>query len=88
MSISQKHICKKARKDIMFVEIPVEAASLTKRLSSPGYLLLHPDKTQKAVIYNFISGILHMFISMIIIPWLLTEIIDFIYLVLNYGFLR
>lgn len=80
---------KKEEKDELCpIEIPEETASLFKRLSSPGYLLLHPEMTPKAMILGWVNCILYIAIRLVLACWLCAEIVDFIYLVVNYGFLH
>lgn len=80
---------KKVEEDgLQTIEIPEETASLFKRLSSPGYLLLHPEMTPKAMILGWINCILYIAVRLVLACWLCAEIVDFIYLVVNYGFLH
>lgn len=88
LGIIRGHIQKQLEQDNKHIEIPVETASLIKRLSSPGYLLLHPDKTWMAIIYNFVSSILYLIVVVAIVAWVLIEIVDSIYLLLYYGILH
>ncbi len=77
---------------VLPVEVLLEHDKLSQRLSSPGYLLLHPEKRNKAAIYHFIKSALVTAVSTILcsllIGWLLLEIADFIYITSNYGFLH
>lgn len=88
LGIIQRHIYKKSEQDTKPIEIPAETASLIKRLRSPGYLLLHPDKTWMAIIYHFVSNILYMVIVLAVVTWVLVEVVDGVYMLLHYGILH
>ena len=88
MGIFKKRKKKVEEDGLQTIEIPEETASLFKRLSSPGYLLLHPDMAPKAMILGWINCILYIAVRLVLVCWLCAEIVDFIYLVVNYGFLH
>lgn len=82
--------CKDASIDEhLAVDIPAENDSLSKRLCSPGYLLLHPELIKKAIVYSFIRSALELIWTIaiygVIGGWLLLEIVSFLYLVSTYG---
>ena len=60
MGIFKKRKKKVEEDGLQTIEIPEETASLFKRLSSPGYLLLHPEMTPKAMILGWINWILYI----------------------------
>lgn len=83
---------KQHTEDGLPVDIPLEGDKFFRRLSSPGYLLLHPESEHKAIIYHFLRSALVTSVTTILggllMGWLLLEIADFIYLTSNYGFLH
>lgn len=72
MSIFKKH--KKPVEDNGEVLVPEERASIFKRLESPGYLLLHPEKTKAAAILTFLRNFLYLCAAWIIACYIAVEI--------------
>lgn len=60
------------------VLVPEEKASFLKRLGSPGYLLLHPEKTKRAVALTVIRNFLYLIVGGTIAAYIATEIATFI----------
>lgn len=70
------------------VNVPQETENLFKRLSSPAYLLLHPKQFWKAALFTFIKNILWMAVLAVVVIYLFTELMTFIYMITTYGFVR
>lgn len=91
MSLFHKVKSKHTEADLL-VDIPLEGDKFFRCLSSSGYLLLHPEMRNKAIIYHFIKAALVTsviaILCFLLIGWLLLEIADFIYITSNYGFLH
>ena len=60
------------------VLVPEENASFLKRLASPSYLLLHPEKTKKAIVLTIIRNFLYLLVGGAIAGYLATEIATFV----------
>ena len=44
---------KKKKAETNTIEVPTENASLLKRWGNPGYLMMHPEISKRAVVLNF-----------------------------------
>ena len=73
-------------KDI--VKVPSESDSFFKRLSSPSYVLIHPELFWKSAFVIFISSLIQMWICVFVVQYVVIEIVNFIYMITNYGWLR
>jgi hypothetical protein len=60
------------------VLVPEDNASFFKRLANPGYLLLHPEKTKKAIVLTIIRNFLYLLVGGVIAGYLATEIATFV----------
>lgn len=70
---------KKAKdKDKDEIIVPEEHKSFLKRLSSPGYLLLHPEKTKKAIILTVFLNFLYIIVGGLIAGYIAAEIAVFL----------
>lgn len=63
------------------VLVPEENASFLKRLASPGYLLLHPEKTKQAIVLTVIRNFLYLLVGAAIAAYIATEIATFLYFI-------
>lgn len=61
--------------------VPEENASFLKRLASPGYLLLHPEKTKQAIVLSVIRNFLYLLVGTVIAVYIATEIATFLYFI-------
>lgn len=62
--------------------VPEENASFLKQLASPGYLLLHPEKTKQAIALTVIRNFLYLIVGGAIAGYIATEIATFVTLAL------
>lgn len=62
------------------VLVPEENSSFLKRLSSPGYLLLHPEKTKQAIVLTVIRNFLYLIVGGAIAAYISVEIATFLVL--------
>ena len=69
-------------------EIPTETAPEKVRLDSPGYLLLHPELTGKAIRKTIFSSAVQLIAFMTAFGYILAEIRASLYLLSHYGFIR
>lgn len=69
-------------------EIPIEDAPRKARLDSPGYLLLHPELTGKAIRKTIFSSAIQIIAFMAVFGYILAEVRSFLYLLSHYGFIR
>jgi len=69
-------------------EIATEDAPEKVRLDSPGYLLLHPELTGKAIRKTIFSSAVQIIAFMTAFGYILAEIRSFLYLLSHYGFIR
>ena len=69
-------------------EVPVETAPEKVRLDSPGYLLLHPELTGKAIRKTIFSSAIQIIAFMAVFGYILAEVRSFLYLLSHYGFIR
>lgn len=58
--------------------IPEENASFLKRLGSPGYLLLHPEKSKKAIVLAVVRNFLYLIIGAVIAAYIAAEIATYL----------
>lgn len=63
------------------VLLPEENASFLKRLASPSYLLLHPEKTKRAIVLSVIRNFLYLLVGTVIAVYIATEIATFLYFI-------
>lgn len=70
------------------VEIPSDNAPIWKKLSSTGYILLHPELKMKAFMFAFFKSSLEVAVILFIGGFLLSEVQSFVYLGTHYGFIR
>lgn len=63
------------------VLVPEENASFLKWLASPGYLLLHPEKTKQAIVLTVIRNFLYLLVGAAIAAYIATEIATFLYFI-------
>lgn len=63
------------------VLVPEENSSFLKRLASPGYLLLHPEKTKQAIVLTVIRNFLYLLVGAAIAAYIATEIATFLYFI-------
>lgn len=63
------------------VLVPEENASFLKRLASPGYLLLRPEKTKQAIVLTVIRNFLYLLVGAAIAAYIATEIATFLYFI-------
>ena len=76
MSKKEKNV-----KDNNKVMVPEENASFLKRLGSPGYLLLHPEKTKQAIVLTVIRNFLYLMVGVAIAVYISVEIATFLFFV-------
>lgn len=58
--------------------VPEEDASFLKRLGSPGYLLLHPEKSKKAIALAVVRNFLYLIIGAVIAAYIAAEIATYL----------
>lgn len=73
--MDKKNVKNKDKDEII---IPEEHKSFLKRLSSPGYLLLHPEKTKKAIILTVLLNFLYIMVGGLIAGYIAAEIAVFL----------
>ena len=69
-------------------EIATEDAPEKVRLDSPGYLLLHPELTGKAIRKTIFSSAVQIIAFMTAFGYILAEIRSFLSRLSHYGFIR
>jgi len=69
------------------IEVPTENASLLKRWGNPGYLMMHPEISKRAVVLEFFRSLLYLSFVCVAGLWICTEILTFIFMVTTYGIL-
>lgn len=70
------------------VEIPPENASIWKKLTSTGYLLLHPELKMWAFAFAFFRSMIEVAVILLVGGFLFSEVQSFVYLGTHYGFIR
>lgn len=70
------------------VEIPPENAPVWKKLSSAGYILLHPELKMWAFAFAFFRSMIEVAVILLVGGFLFSEVQSFIYLGSHYGFIR
>lgn len=83
----RKKAAETAAKEVV-VEIPSENASIWKKLSSTGYLLLHPELKIQAFLFAFFKSCIEVAAILLIVGLLFSEVRSFIYLGSHYGFIQ
>lgn len=78
---------KKQKEESNIVEVPTENAGLLKRWGNAGYLMIHPEITKRALVLEFIRSLMCLGVFSVVGLWLFTELLTFIFMVMNYGIL-